>query len=184
MLSSRDLIQTVTPQLDVRSFVALRGMCSEFHAATQRVCEDLIQVLERAFRLYVSPQFAEGLQLISEHQPHVCWLLQVSASITPPFRPILCSCHAPRGYGRPGATVALVHHHPLVALLPRLRFAPRVCDALSPSRVRCVDAQSPVLAVVAIDRYDGLVGNAYHLLQVSCAHVLPHECGVAHIYCV
>ena len=100
VLSSPDILHLILPLLNLQSFVALRCTCTEVRAATQHVCEDLIQILERASRLYISPKFADGLQLIAEHQPHICWLLQM-----------------------------------------------------------------PVLAIVALDRYDRLITEAYHLLQ-------------------
>ena len=43
--------------------------CKEVREAIQFVCEDLIQVLERAADLYISSRFAEGLRLIASHQP-------------------------------------------------------------------------------------------------------------------
>ena len=106
VLSSPDIVHLILPQLGLREFVSLRGTCSEIKGATQTVCEDLIQILERASHLYISPQFADGLRLIAAHQPHVCWLLQ-----------------------------------------------------------------SPVLAVVAIDRYDQLIQDAYHLLQAHLSRL-------------
>ena len=77
VLSSPDIAHLILPQLSLRTFVALRCTCTEVRGATQRVCEDLIHILVRASKLYVSPQFAEGLRLISEHQPHFGWLLEV-----------------------------------------------------------------------------------------------------------
>jgi len=76
VLSSSDIQSLLLPSLDFRTFVAFRMASNELLAATQHVCEDLIQVLERAAALYVSPRFAEGLELISQHQPHIGWLLQ------------------------------------------------------------------------------------------------------------
>ena len=80
--------------------------------------------------LYVSPSFTEALDLASEHQPHLNWLLQV-----PPRAPP-CPCAA---YGQANSAYLL---------------------------------QSCFLGLVATQRYDTLVANAYHLLQAAppCRH--------------
>lgn len=106
VLTSSDIQSLLLPRLDFKTFVALRGASKEICAATQQVCEDLIQVLERAAALYVSPRFAEGLALISEHNQHICWLIQ-----------------------------------------------------------------TPVLAVVAAERHDALIGTSYHLLQAHLSRL-------------
>uniref|UniRef100_A0A7S2CGA6 Uncharacterized protein n=1 Tax=Haptolina brevifila TaxID=156173 RepID=A0A7S2CGA6_9EUKA len=76
VLSSTDIQSLLLPSLDFRTFVAFRVVSKDLLSATQHVCEDLIQVLEHAAALYVSPKFAEALELIAQHQPHIGWLLQ------------------------------------------------------------------------------------------------------------
>ena len=76
VLSQEDITHLILPQLDLASFVALHGTCREVRQATQAVCDDLIQILERAATLYISPDFAEGLRLLQQHNSHMCWLLQ------------------------------------------------------------------------------------------------------------
>jgi hypothetical protein len=137
VLAQADIQHLVLTYLDFHSFHALRSTCSEVREATQFVCEDLIQVLERAAGLYISSRFADGLKLIASHQPHISWLLQVRPS-------------------------TLRH---------------RVGTALTaPSPSTCAP-QTPVLAVVAINRYDDLIASSYHLLQVHspkpCRSHLP-----------
>ena len=73
VLSSPDIVHLILPQLGLREFVSLRGTCSEIKGATQTVCEDLIQILERASHLYISPQFADGLRLIADFNPSYFW---------------------------------------------------------------------------------------------------------------
>ena len=77
VLAQSDVLHLIMPQLDFASFVALRGACRDVQSGTQEVCEDLIQILERAASLYVSPRFAEGLALLADHRPYICWMLQV-----------------------------------------------------------------------------------------------------------
>lgn len=100
VLAQADIQHLLLPLLDFPTFVALRQSSTEIRAAIQQVCEDLIQVLDRAASLYVSPRFTDGLHLIADHQPHIGCLLQ-----------------------------------------------------------------TPILALVALDRYDDIIGSSYHLLQ-------------------
>ena len=106
VLASSDIQSLLLPRLDFQTFVALRGASKEICSAIQLVCEDLIQVLKRASALYVSPRFAEGLALVSEHHQPICWLIQ-----------------------------------------------------------------TPVLAVVAAEQQDELIGTAYHLLQAHLSRL-------------
>ena len=63
--------------------------------AVQQVCEELGGVLERAARLYVSPRFEEALLLVSQHQPHLSWLLKTPALAVclPRYDEILCEAY-------------------------------------------------------------------------------------------
>lgn len=81
VLAQPDIVHLMLPQLDFASFVSMHGTCREIRAGMQAVIEDLIQILERAANLYVSPRFAEGLALVAEHQPYICWMLQVLCSL-------------------------------------------------------------------------------------------------------
>jgi hypothetical protein len=111
VLASSDIQSLLLPRLDFQTFVALRSASKEICSAMQLVCEDLIQVLKRASALYVSPRFAEGLALVSEHHQPICWLIQ-----------------------------------------------------------------TPVLAVVAAERQDELIGTAYHLLQAHLSRLQGAPC--------
>ena len=79
VLASADIQSLLLPRLDFLSFVALRRTSKEVCDATQHVCEDLIQILERAAALYISPRFADGLALIAEYKLPICWLIQTPA---------------------------------------------------------------------------------------------------------
>ena len=92
VLAQPDIIHLMLPQLDFASFVSMHGTCREIRAGMQAVIEDLIQILERASSLYVSPRFAEGLALVAEHHPYVCWMLQVCAAARSSRPPCLGSC--------------------------------------------------------------------------------------------
>ena len=109
VLSSPDILHLILPQLNLRAFIAVRCTCKEMRAATQSVCEDLIAVLERASQLYVSPRFADALELIAAHQPHICWLLQARAATTAApaaHTPALARTHTPTAHTR-----AYAHTH-------------------------------------------------------------------------
>ena len=77
VLMSTDIVRTLLPSLDFQTFVALRGCAWGIHTSTQEACLELMNVLERAANLYISPGFVEALNLVNEHQPHLFWLLQV-----------------------------------------------------------------------------------------------------------
>ena len=79
VLGNSDIFRLILPMLPFGSFVALRAACSSVHGAAQDVCGELVGVLERAAALYVSPRYIEALQLVSEHQPHLAWLIQTPA---------------------------------------------------------------------------------------------------------
>jgi hypothetical protein len=114
VLASSDIQSLLLPRLDFQTFVALRSASKEICSAMQLVCEDLILVLKRASALYVSPRFAEGLALVSEHHQPICWLIQ-----------------------------------------------------------------TPVLAVVAAERQDELIGTAYHLLQAHLSRLQKLSISIA-----
>ena len=87
VLMSTDIVRTLLPSLSFQTFVALRCTASEIRSSTQEACVELMHVLERAADLYISPNFAKALSLVSEHQPHLCWLLQARATRTPAWAP-------------------------------------------------------------------------------------------------
>lgn len=167
VLAQSDILHLILPQLDFASFVALRGTCRDIREGTQEVCEDLIQVLERAASLYVSPRFAEGLALLADHHPYVCWLLQVCARarVWPAQRaapPLLA-----RAVALVDAPACSVVRRLSCCVPPILIRASHLPARLSPpSRPsRYFSSQTPVLAIVARDRYDELISASYHLLQ-------------------
>ena len=66
VLAQSDILHLILPQLDFASFVALRGTCRDIREGTQEVCEDLIQVLERAASLTshrALPRVSHSLQI-------------------------------------------------------------------------------------------------------------------------
>ena len=77
---STDIVRTLLPSLSFQTFVALRSCARDIRNSTQEACLELMHVLERAAELYTSPRFAEALELVAQHQPHLCWMLQVRAS--------------------------------------------------------------------------------------------------------
>jgi len=79
VLGNSDIFRLILPMLPFGSFVSLRASCTSVRGAAQDVCGDLVAVLERAAALYVSPRYVEALQLVSEHQPHLAWLIQTPA---------------------------------------------------------------------------------------------------------
>jgi hypothetical protein len=79
VMSCSDICRLLLPALPFGAFVSLRCSCAGIYRATQAVCEELVAILERAALLYVSPRFSEALALVSEHQPHLSWLIQTPA---------------------------------------------------------------------------------------------------------
>ena len=79
VMSCADICRLLLPALPFGAFVSLRCSCAGIYRATQAVCEELVAILERAALLYVSPRFSEALTLVSEHQPHLSWLIQTPA---------------------------------------------------------------------------------------------------------
>ena len=79
VMSCSDICRLLLPVLPFSAFISLRRSCSGIYRATQAVCEELVAILERAALLYVSPRFSEALALVSEHQPHLSWLIQTPA---------------------------------------------------------------------------------------------------------
>lgn len=79
VLSSDDMQTLLLPRLDFQALFSLWQTSTEIRRAIRRACHGFIEVLERAAALYVSPQFAEGLSLISEHGKYISWLIQTPA---------------------------------------------------------------------------------------------------------
>ena len=79
VMSCSDICRLLLPTLPFGAFVSLRCSCAGIHRATQAVCEELVAILERAAALYVSPRFGEALKLVSDHKPHLSWLIQTPA---------------------------------------------------------------------------------------------------------
>jgi hypothetical protein len=85
VMGCSDICRLLLPALPFSAFVSLRCSCRAIHSATQAVCEDLVAVLEKAAALYVSPRYLEALQLVSDHQPHLSWLIQAPPPVPLPL---------------------------------------------------------------------------------------------------